>query len=83
MKFGVMLTLVCLMIGVAAPSGGAADESDNGLDPTNPLTRLSLKYQYQNLPPRRRTRYTTGRSEGICFSRKVQRGVGRRGSNFP
>lgn len=51
MKFGVMLTLVCLMIGVAAPSGGAADESDNGLDPTNPLTRLSLKYQYQNLPP--------------------------------
>ncbi len=51
MKFGVMLTLVCLMIGVAAPSGGAADESDNGLDPTNPISRHALKYQYQNLPP--------------------------------
>jgi hypothetical protein len=51
MRFSWIVASAWLMIGVAAGAGWAADVPDNGQDPTNPLSRLSLKYQYQNLPP--------------------------------
>jgi hypothetical protein len=38
----------------AVLAGGAvwaAEEVNNGQDPTKPLTRIDLRYQYQNLPP--------------------------------
>jgi hypothetical protein len=40
---------------VAVLAGGtvwaAEEEVNNGQDPTKPLTRIDLRYQYQNLPP--------------------------------
>src|SRR5262245_28663909 len=30
---------------------GAEEEVNNGQDPTKPLTRIDLRYQYQNAPP--------------------------------
>lgn len=50
MRFRIIFVLIGLMLSVAG-AGWAANEGDNGLDPTNPISRLDLKYQYQNLPP--------------------------------
>ena len=42
------------MFVIASPAWSAeAEEENNGQDPTKPLTRVDLRYQYQNLPPSR------------------------------
>ena len=50
MRLRMISVFLWLMLGVAC-SGLAANESENGLDPTNPISRTDLRYQYQNLPP--------------------------------
>ncbi|MBI3804220.1 MAG: hypothetical protein HY282_10715 [Nitrospirae bacterium] len=56
MRFRMIFVLLGLTLGVAV-SGWAESESDNGLDPTNPISRTDLRYQYQNLPPSNHDRF--------------------------
>jgi hypothetical protein len=45
----VVLTLAAVLMHGAV--WAAEEEVNNGQDPTKPLTRIDLRYQYQNLPP--------------------------------
>jgi hypothetical protein len=44
-----VLTMAAVLAGGAV--WAAEEEVNNGQDPTKPLTRIDLRYQYQNLPP--------------------------------
>ena len=43
--------LLWLMFSAAHAWSAQEEEINNGQDPTKPLTRVDLRYQYQNLPP--------------------------------
>ena len=52
MRLRAFAPISCVIVFLAANASHAADEEvNNGQDPTKPLTRLDLRYQYQNLPP--------------------------------
>lgn len=46
-----LLGVLGLTVFVGARLAAAAEEANNGQDPTKPLTRIDVRYQYQNAPP--------------------------------
>src|SRR5262245_27872806 len=47
----ILLVAALAAAGLLSGAVGGAEEVNNGQDPTRPLARLDLRYQYQNAPP--------------------------------
>ena len=50
-RWKIVIALICWLLAVCPAWSAETEEINNGQDPTKPLMRLDLRYQYQNLPP--------------------------------